>query len=95
MKCYGCNTEIIKKSPNQRWCLRCAYDQCKDTSHKAFPEIECSLCKKSFIPTNAQQINCSKECIRKHKTDKANSRWSNSKPKKPKMIFGYKELMIV
>lgn len=95
MNCHGCNIEIIKKSSNQKWCLRCSYDQCKPTSNKSLPNKKCPLCHNEFIPRNAQNVYCSKDCVDKFKKEKANSRWSTQKEKKPKLFFGYKELMVI
>jgi len=94
MNCHGCNVEIIKKSPNQKWCLFCSNSQCKSTSNQPLPSKQCHLCDNEFIPINAQNVYCSKDCVDKFKNDRANSKWSNPKKTNKSHIFGYKELMI-
>lgn len=93
MKCQGCCKEIIKKTPNQKWCLICCSNQRKE--QLALPKKECPLCKEEFTPNNAQHKYCNKDCIKKNKNICSNSRWNKSTKKKPKLLFGYKETLVI
>jgi hypothetical protein len=93
MKCQGCYKEIVQKTPNQKWCLRCGSDQRKE--QKTLSKKECPLCQKEFIPHNGQQKYCSQNCIKKSNNTRSNSRWANSKKKKPKLFFGSKEILVI
>lgn len=55
----------------------------------------CSYCKEKFNPRNAATIYCSRDCQKKNKIKKENIAWLKSINKKPRLIFGYKETIVL